>query len=383
MTLKSREMWMALHRYCGLVILVFLAFAALTGSLLVAVIPLDKALNGDLFSQGAVARPAEVPVAVDRFRAQHPEFTVVSFPLAVAANARIPVKVTSPGAISQVFLDRASGALAGTRDDSPAFTRRGAAKLLHGIHFTLMLGDYGRWFMGLVALAWLVSNFIGVYLTLPPRGAFWKQWKRTWKFSIRSPFPRQMMDLHRASGLWLIGPLTLLALTSVCMNFFAEAYDPLVERLMPEQALPLPRSDPAGPLNFAIAAGQASKVAEAMDEGWQPATVLYDAELDHIGVTLSDDGLLNYRRLGPIYLYFEAPSGRLVEVVDPYHGNTHLALIRVLYPIHSGRIGGRTTIVIVCLLGLVIFAMCLTGLYLWWKKRPSRIGRRGRARSTR
>jgi uncharacterized iron-regulated membrane protein len=383
---RVREMWMAVHRYCGLVILVFLGFAALTGSALVMMQQIDEALNADLFRQPAATHPADVPQTVDRFRAEHPEFTVQSFPLAVTADARIPVKVVPVGGADptgpdQVFLDRATGAVAAARSTAPAPSRHGAARLLHDIHYTLMLGDYGRWFMGVVALAWLVSNFVGAYLTLPPRGPLWKQWKRTWRFSLRSAFPRQMMDLHRASGLWLFVPLTLLALTSVCMNFFAEGYDPLVERLVPEQVLPLPHSEPSGPLSFASATVQAQRIADGMGEGWRPATVLYDSEENRIGVTLTDNGVLNYRRLGPIYLYFEAQTGRLAEVVDPYHGNTHLAWIRVLYPVHSGRIAGLPTLVLVFVSGLAIFAMCATGVYLWWKKRPSRKGRRGAARS--
>ncbi|MCJ2178396.1 PepSY-associated TM helix domain-containing protein [Novosphingobium album (ex Hu et al. 2023)] len=379
MTIKGREFWMATHRYSGLVILVFLGFAALTGSVLVYLRPLDAAINADLFRQSPVREAPPVPRLVEAFRASHPEFTVRSFPLSVPVDARIPVKVTARDGvqdIDQVFLDRASGELAGTRSSKAALSRRGIAGLLHSVHYTLMLGDYGRWFMGVIALTWLVSNFVGIYLTFPARGAFWKQWKRTWRFSFKSAFPRLMMDLHRSSGLWLLVPLTLLAVTSVCMNFFGEAYGPVVDRLVPERELALPKSEAKGPLTFFTAVEQARAVAQEMDETWHPATVLYDAAEDRIGVTMTDNGLLSYHDLGPIYFYFDAQSGRLAEVFDPYHGNGNLAMYRWLYPVHSGHIAGLPTEILVIIMGLVIFGMCVTGVYLWWKKRPARVMRR-------
>ena len=44
-----------------------------------------------------------------------------------------------------------------------------------------------------------------------------------WRFSFRSIFARLMLDLHRSTGLWLLVGVTMLAFTSVCLNFYAEA----------------------------------------------------------------------------------------------------------------------------------------------------------------
>lgn len=369
---KAHTFWMALHRYSGLVILLFLGWAALTGTALVFVRPLDEALNADLFEQTAPAGASAVDTLVDGFRAAHPEYSVQYFPLAVPADSRIPVLVSERQGITQVFLDRATGQIAGTRSHKPALTRRGFAEWLIESHYTLMLGDYGRWFMGVVALAWMISNVVGGYLTFPVRGAFWKQWKRIWRFSFKSPFPRQMLDLHRASGLWLFLPLMLLALTSVCLNFFSEGYAPVVEWAAPQEELPLPKVTPQGPLTFAKAVDQARKVAGGFGDGWQPATVLFDAKDGTIGVTLTDNGLLNYHKLGPVYLFFDAATGKLTEVKDPYRGDRNLVGYRLLYPVHSGRIAGWPTLALVFVTGLATFGLCVTGVWLWWKRRGLR-----------
>ncbi|MBT0668027.1 PepSY domain-containing protein [Novosphingobium profundi] len=382
--MTGREFWMAVHRYSGLAILVFLGFAALTGSLLVQMHPLDRWLNADLFAQERAPTAPSVAPLVAAFVRTHPEFAVRSFPLTVAADARIPVKVEAgegAAGVDQVFLDRTTGALAGTRSTRAAFTRRGAAELLHDVHYTLLMGTGGRWFMGAMALVWLIGNLVGVYLTLPERGAFWAQWKRSWRFSFKSVFARQMLDFHRASGLWLLLPLTLLALTSVCLNFFSEGYGPLVERLVPERAQPLPASPATGPLDFPKAVAAAREVEQGLRGHWRPASVINDLNHGRIGVTLTESGTLSYDDLGPIYLYFEAASGRLVEVDDPYHGNANLAMYRWLYPVHSGHVAGVASEIAVFLLGLVVFAMCVTGIYLWWKKRPGRLRQRRRRKA--
>lgn len=375
----AQSLWMAVHRWSGLAILVFLGFAALTGSALCFMRPLDEALNADLFRQAPVAAPPPVAEVVDRFVAAQPEWRLRSVPLAIPAGQRIPVKIApaiGPGGarIDQVFLDRTTGTVAGARLTEPALNRRGAMELLHDAHYTLMLGKGGRWFMGAMALAWLLSNFVGIYLTLPARGPFWKQWKRTWRFSFKSSFPRLMLDLHRAFGLWLILPLTLLALTSAGFNFFSEGYGPIVDRLVPEVAQPLPAvPEPAPvPLNAASAVSQATAVAARLPGRWLPASVVVAPAQGRIGVTLTSDGQLNYRDLGPIYIHFDRTTGKVAQVLDPYHGNRNLAAYRMLYPVHSGRIVGWPTIALVFLLGLVTFGHCVTGAYLWWKRRPLR-----------
>lgn len=382
-----RSPWITLHRYLGLVAIPFLLLAALTGSLLCFVRPLDGWLNADLFRQPAAAvaavvtAPPPVESVVDRFARAHPEWQVLGFPLAVAADERIPVKVDGAGDVDQLFLDRQSGAIAGSRSTHAAFTRAGFAEWLIEFHGNLLLGTWGRWFMGGIAIAWLIGHLIGFYLTFPLRRPFWKGWKRSWTFSFRSVLAKFMLDFHKASALWLFVPLTALALTSVGLNFFAEAYGPAVHALLGKPEAPVVKGPAqARPLDFTGALAAARAEARAQGVTFLPATMLADPAENTIGVTLTDDGLLNYHRLGPIYYYFDRSSHALVETLDPYHGDTELAGYRVLYPLHSGRVGGNVTILLIFLSGLATAGLCVTGVYVWWKKRQSRVAQRAAAR---
>ena len=379
-----RSPWITIHRYLGLLAIPFLFLAALTGVILCFAHPLDLALNADLFRQPVpLASPPPVAPLMDRFVRLHPEWQVRSFPLAVAGTDRIPVTVErAPGShgapVDQIFLDRGTGHVAASRSSAAAFTRRGFAEWLLELHRNLLLGTFGRIFLGAIAVAWLIGHLIGFYLTFPLKGPFWKGWKRSWKVSMRSMFAKLMLDWHKASALWLFVPLTALAITSAGLNFFTEAWAPMVETLFAQPQAP-PHSAPPRhdqPLDFVGAVAAAKRQAARHNPEWQPATVLNDPQTGTIGVTMTDDGTLNYHRLGPIYYHFDKSSHALVEEDDPYHGNNRLAGYRVLYPLHSGRVGGNLTILLIALSGLATMGLCVTGGYVWWKKRQSRVAMR-------
>jgi uncharacterized iron-regulated membrane protein len=370
---RTFQFWTAIHRYVGLATLAFLAFAALTGSALCFERVIDAGLNADLFDQPApIASPPPASV-VDQFHARHPEWVIAAFPLNIPADQRIPVTVSPRDGVDQIFLDRATGTIAGMRSTAPSLTRHGGAQWLHNAHYTLMAGDAGRWLMGGVSALWLVSNLVGLYLTFPQRGAFWRQWKRNWRFSFKSSFARLMLDLHRAPGLWLLLPFTVLALSGVALNFFEEAYAPMLTTLTHEVSPTQPATNqPPHTLTFTSATSAAIAVAHQRHEAWQPGAAEYDAKADRISIALTDDGQGNYHGLGPINYAFDRQSGALVEVYDPYRANLRLAGIRWLYPAHSGRVFGLATITLVFLSGLATAMMCVTGAYVWWKKRKIR-----------
>ncbi|MBB6123731.1 PepSY-associated TM helix domain-containing protein [Sphingobium subterraneum] len=392
MTVRTgqREMWMAVHRYIGLVTMLFLSLAALTGCLLVFDQPLDEALNADLFVRGE-AKSVDPVTAVERFERSTPTVQVVGFPLHVAADRNIPVSVNpKPGTpappYDTVFLDGGTGEIVGTRDTAPAWNRRGLMPAVAQFHADLLAGVWGQWFMAAVALGWLVSNFVGVYLTWPLKRPYWRTWKRMWQFRFASSPARLLLDLHRASGLWLLGGVTVLAATSVALNLYTEAYEPTVTQLSPlKRSLfdrPAPFPNGATPtLAYRDALTLAEKQAGKARLEWQPATLLYKPEWNLYGVTFTHDGLLNYQKLGPIYYYFDARTGRFAHEVNPYTDSAGLVMIRILYPLHSGDVGGAVTQAVVFVLGLATLLMSGTGCYVWWKKRRSRVAsKRAQAR---
>jgi uncharacterized iron-regulated membrane protein len=378
---KTRQFWIKIHRYLGLTALFFLFIAGVTGCFLCFDKRIDAELNRDIFyrhSTGVARQPAELAQA---FQAARPDLVITQFPLNPRPNENLKLEVQprSPGIqpdFNEVFLDPSSGDIAGMRLVGPGWDRRHIVQGIFELHRNLVAGTVGRWIMGLAALAWLASNFVGLYLTFPAKKPFWPKWKKKWKIELKAKLRRFMLELHNASGLWLLIFASVLAYTSVAMNFFDEAFVPAVQAIspakptmfdsVPKQLAQPPRITFAEALNSGIAAAQADRLK------WQPALERFAPQFGAYGITFTDNGIENYHLLGPVTYYVDGQTGRLIEVDDPYHDSFGRKLTRSLYPLHSGDVTGWWGIAIIFLLGLATAEMCVTGLYTWWKKRESR-----------
>jgi uncharacterized iron-regulated membrane protein len=377
----AHPFWLAVHRYLGLATLTFLAIAAATGCILCVRGPLDAALNPDLFRRAGP--PIDAVAAVARFQARTPDVQVLSFPLHVGAGETLPVSVAAKaGGDDQLFLD-ADGQAVGGRATRPGWDRRHFVQGAYLFHYTLLGGTWGRWLMGLVALGWLIGAVIGLYLTLPTRGPFWRSWLRFWVVRFKARLARVLLDLHQATGLWLLLPVLVLAWTSVSMNFFDEAFTPAVQALSPARPSPFdapPASvAPGPPLGFGKAIDLAGARAKARGLGWRPAQASFEPERGFWSVMFTNNGVVNYSRLGPVSYVFDN-AGRFVYEDNPYTDSAGRSVSRSLYPLHTGKMAGLAGQVFDFILGLVTLEQSLTGLYLWLKRRGPRIaGKRARA----
>lgn len=378
---QTRQFWIKIHRWLGLSALVFLFIAAVTGSFLCFDKKIDAQLNGDLFHRTSVepARPAaEVAQA---FATARPELAVTQFPLNLGPSDNLKIEVEPRSAdvaadFNEVFVDPSTGRLIGTRLVGPGWDRRHIVEGIFELHQNLVAGKWGRWIMGIAALAWLISNFVGLYLTFPAKKPFWPKWKKKWTIDTGAKLRRFMLELHNASGLWLLILASVLAYTSVAMNFFNEAFVPAVQALSPANPSmfdSVPK-EPAPSPTIGFPAALADGIAAAKADGlkWRPALERFSPEHDAYGVTFTDNGVENYHLLGPVTYYVDGRTGQFLEKDDPYHDSFGRKLSRSLYPLHSGDIGGWFGIAIIFVLGLATAEMCVTGFYTWWKKRESR-----------
>jgi len=137
-------------------------------------------------------------------------------------------------------------------------TRESLPPFIVKLHFTLLLGDVGRWLFGLAALIWTLDSFLAVYLTLPggahksagARRSWWSLWAASCRVKIPTSAFRLNFDLHRAGGLWLWPALLLFAWSSVYFNLNQEVYLPVMSAVLdmpakaggelPEAAHPAP-----------------------------------------------------------------------------------------------------------------------------------------------
>ena len=385
---KTRQFWIKIHRWLGLAALGFLFIAGVTGSFLCFDKRIDAAINGDLFHREATGQTLAPAELASRLQAQRPDLVITQFPLNLrpTENLRLEVQSRSPSTslgFNEVFLDPSNGRIVGTRRVAPGWNRRRIVQGIFQLHQNLVGGTIGRWIMGLAALGWLISSFVGLYLTFPAKKPFWRKWKKKWTIDFKARMRRFMLELHNASGLWLLILMSVLAYTSVAMNFFDEAFVPIVQAISPAKPTmfdaPGKRTPPSPRLTFADALPKGIAAARADGLKWRPALERFSPEYGAYGVTFTDNGVENYHLLGPVTYYLDGATGKFVEKDDPYHDSWGRKASRALYPLHSGDVAGPFGIAIIFILGLATAEMCVTGFYTWWKKRESRT-RSGRAR---
>ena len=381
-----RQFWIALHRYTGLAMTIFLGVAALTGCLLSFERPLDGWLNPDLFvpRRPGLADPRSAVAALER---AHPDLVATYYPVQAEPGRNILVRVAARGTAAlgfdEAFLDGGDGHLAGTRQSGAGWDRAHLMRGVYELHCDLLAGTPGRWLMGGTALLWFLSNLVGLYLTWPVRPPIWKNWKRSWVFRRSSPLPRLLLDIHRASGLWLLVPLCVLAFTSVAMSFYSEALMPIVERLSPPRPSPFdrpaPDRQPSASPDMRRILQRAIAQARARHLRWQPAVYQVEPDRGLVGVRFTASGRETYRGLGPVTYWFDAGSGQFVYEDSPYGDSVGFGLARSLYPLHTGQMIGLPGIVLDLVLGLATLEQAGTGLYLWLKRRRLRRPSRRRA----
>jgi uncharacterized iron-regulated membrane protein len=383
---RRRQLFTAIHRYLGLATMAFLLIAAITGCLLCVDTSIDAALNPDLFktsARGPLLSPTE---AVERLERARPDLIVTQYPLRTKPGRTIKAIVAprAPGrslGLDQLFLDPHDGRIAGTRQSGAGLDRRHIMDAVFSFHYTLLAGKWGRWLMGVAALGWLVGNLVGVYITLPVTKPFWRKWRRIWQIDLRARLRWLMLDVHRATGLWLLIGVSLLAFTSVAMNFYDEAFTPITSAISPAHPSPFDRPPPPAPpqpaarIGFGQALTAANRIAADRRLHWLPAVETYLPDRRLYGVTFTASGYETYRGLGPITYYLDAGSGRFVFADDPYRDSGGRKLSRSLYPLHSGEVIGPLGTAMIFLLGIATAEMCVTGFYTWWKKRRSRLPR--------
>lgn len=383
-----RAAWVRVHRYAGLLTALFLAVAGLTGSILAFGAEIDAWLNPHWFrveSRGTaldldqLARrieQADPAVQVDYItydgRAGHAAFAFVSPRPARAVAA-------AHASYNQVFIDPVGGAILGKR-------QRGACCLeaAHFVPFMLEVhrslfipGAWGRWLMGGIALVWLLDCFVGAYLTLPRSRPRLRKWRPAWQIKRHAGSYRLNFDLHRAGGLWPWGLLLVLALSSVYLNLRTEVFQPVVEVFsavspFPESRAPAAARDAAPVLTFETARQRANRYARG--QGW-PSRVSGVTHFREQGTFLAMLWPAYENRglgLGNPLLFYDAHTGGMLKADVPGTGSWGDRFMALQFPLHSGQIAGLPGKILICLSGLLVAMLSVTGVLIWQRKRQAR-----------
>lgn len=363
--MTARRLWMWLHRWTGLTLGLLLAAAALLGALMTVLRPLDEALHPELFR--APARAAEASAAIEasatpletlRQRVAQefgPKATMTIRPPREDGES-LRVMVRGSAWEGTLYLDPVTVAELGRRGEA-----EGLANVVFELHSALLLGDTGKAVLAFTAIAYLALLVTGLILWWPMNAA---QWRHAFKLKLDKGTTRSLFDLHRFAGA-VLGLLVAVAVASGAWM----AYRPI-----------------GGWVNTLVgdAAPKPPKVGKDHGERVPLDTIVASAR------TRWPDGQVGFVQLAAadtraVRLRFKLPgdphpNGLSSIWAHPVDGHV-LAQQRWdqldlagrstawIYPLHAGELFGVANRVITGLLGLALFAMGVTGVWLWWRRR--------------
>ncbi len=350
----------SIHRWASLAMLGFWLVQALTGLLLVFQWELDDA---------AVAGP-HVPtdiVAIDArltgLIAADPHRSIRSLNTSGSGLDRYDVGLNDGGQRVTLRIDGA-GRVLRRQEPGDGLRNGGLFTVAYDIHESLLAGDAGAWVVGISGLLLLSNILLGLCLAWPGR-----TWAR-WRMALRPPTarrgPARPYGWHRAAGLAMAVPALLTVACGTALIF----YDGLAETIGVE---------PFEPRAPALASGQ---TAIAMPEAVARARRRYPhAVLTRIDYPAADAPYygVQFRQpgepaliFGSTIVYVAAADGRVVGEVDPFAMSPRERLLDLLYPIHTGEIGGLAGRIAIAAIGLWLMLMILLGVWLWRSRRAVR-----------
>jgi len=416
-----RPIFLLLHRYVGLVLAAFLVVTGLTGAVISWDHELDEWLNPDLIhaprqdaasnqGSGAGLQPKTALQYAANLEVKYPHAKILLVPLASEPGHNISFwaaprfnpetgKLYELG-FNQIFVDPATGAEMGKREWGAVWplSKENFVSFLYKLHFSLHVPEmwgidhWGVWLLGGVGLLWTLDCFVAFYLTLPARNksrnraatsekSFWGRWKPSWLVRTKGGAYKLNFDLHRAGGLWTWVLACVIAFTGFSMNLYSEVFEPVMTTISDvtpsiwtsrEERHPRDWTPPT--LSFAdiLARGPAEGAKHGIDEPpgflfYSPALNIYEVEYFAPGDDHGAGGV------GHPEIYFDGTDGRVLGSRKPWTGTAADIFVQAQFPVHSGRILGLPGRILISFMGLAMAGLSVTGVYIWYKKRLSRL----------
>lgn len=403
-----RQFWTRIHRWAGLFIALFLIVAGLTGAVISWDHELDEWLNPELFEAPGQGQPRPALELAAGVEAAYPQAQVSFVPLslepghaaAFGVEPRLDPATGRPYVLdyNQVFMDPVTSAVLGQREwGAVSLSRANLLPFLYKLHYSLhvpvMAGSdrWGIWFMGVVAMVWLIDCFVGFYLTLPRRQrasasvsagpSWWQRWQPAWRVRWQGGSYKLNFDLHRAGALWVWGLLFILAFTSFSLNLYREVFYPLMSQVSEvtpgpfETRTPAPLERPVvSAMNYAGIIARAGEEARARQWPEPAGSVFHSAMFGLYGVSFFQPGNDHGSGgMGVKTLYLDSQDGRLIGDRVPWQGTSADVFTQLQFPLHSGRILGLPGRILMSVMGLTVAMLSITGIVIWWRKRSARV----------
>lgn len=403
-----RQVLVIVHRYVGLALAPFIIIIATTGSIITFYDELERAVNSQLRvvePQAKMWTPQDLLAVRERLQAQDPRSHVFSLQFPQQPDESVFSRVQ--GAIdpatgepfkldyNEVFANPYTGERLGERFFGHfSLQPKDLIAQIYFLHYALVLPELlGALVIGSVGLIWAFDCFVGFYLTLPPgRKSFFNRWTTAWQIKRGSSANRVVYDLHRASSLWLWLLLLMFAWTGFALDlpaYYARVMNSItdyahLQELQHRPPLAEPLLDPPVDWYEALQLGQRYIAEQAHAQGFnveRPAALEYRRDLGtyfYLAHTSRDlrDGATPTETdttASAATVAIDARDGRLLGVQIPTGQRAANTFTSWIIALHVTSVFGRAWQIAVSLIGVLVGAITVTGVLIWWRKRRSRV----------
>ncbi|WP_376966614.1 PepSY-associated TM helix domain-containing protein [Azospirillum sp. A26] len=377
---RVRRFLLTMHLTLGLAVGALLALTALTGSLLVFYVDIDRMLTPELVLSAwqKTGQNASVPLdrVVQALREAHPargggwRLELPDGPdHPIMARYMKPEETAGKSfAPLMVAVNPYSGEVLSSR-----FWGRTAMTWVYDLHYLLLAGESGQLVLALGGIGSLLILASGVYLWWPAAG----KWGRALQPRLRSGFVRQVFDIHVLAGVYGLVVLLPLIVTGIVMER-PDWVKPVVEWLSPMTAPPVLLSAQNGKaVGATVGADAALAAALARFPQAEPRWVEVPGQgggAYHI--RLFQAGKPGWR-FPKTSVWVNGGDGTVMDVRDPTRWTFGDAFFGWQHPLHNGECFGLCCRILVAVAGLLPAVLLATGTVRWRQKKRTRPARAG------
>ncbi|QDU61967.1 PepSY-associated TM helix [Planctomycetes bacterium Pan216] len=388
------------HFFAGVLLSPFILVLSLTGAIYLFAAEIEDWIHRDvLFVDAQPEVTIDYQAVIEAARAAVPGGTVTQVQLHPDPSRATVVSVTPPSEekperegeakgkrrrpdSTEVSIDPVTLAVLDTRDGRRVSTL--FFGLILKIHRQLFIGTTGRVIIEL-ATCWSIILFLtGLFLWWPRRK---EKVKGVWVPRWKSQFYVLLRDVHAVAGLYLLPVCLLIASTGLfytvvwgeSFRFVTTSLVALAEGEEPGGDSKRPRNrtkDKPGDIENEVLVPPSyslRQVAEACRAEYPDSTItitLPKSNDDHYGIaTINDYARGTYGAMNSIGFKMNRDDGTVTNTTDLWDNKDYWWHTWV-YPLHVGSVLGPYTKVVWLIACLVLAVLPVTGLWMWWKRRP-------------
>ena len=382
-TKQTRRVILALHRWTGLLLLVFLFIAAFSGAVLSFQRELDRLINHNLFVVEVGTKPLSYAEIIQNVESQSPG-SVVSLLMLPKERSDAVVLFLKPKKDSrrvfdshsatengrvfdQIMVNPYNGKIIGQRSSTSfILSREQLIPLISRLHYSLFLGQTGIWIMGGSAFVWLITLFFGLTLSWPKQSRKWVSWFSLLRVRWKEGNFKINYDLHQFFSLLTFPVLAVVAFTALFLNL-PEVVKPITNIVSP---LTPPfagksrnSSETAG---AGVSADHAVLTLKAAFPEALPSSLTLDFRKKVYAVRFFLPG--DVSRYGNNTAYISMANGQVDYLRLAKNDSAGDRFLSWMRPLHGGRAFGTLGQLLVLCTALSLCLICITGLNVYVSK---------------